>query len=715
MPSFKVSRWHLLLASCVLTLAACGGGGGDGGGGNGGGGRDDTVVGNDPDVSNCRAGVIAGFSGDFGDAPVSVTAPAEGEGGDGVGGIGEGSPGIGAGGSLGQFINTDVTVEFASGQRYGPVRVDAEKGMVTIVPCELAPPVLVTLTGAPGSGAQYFDEALRRSVSFEGLQLRSVITSFQNNAGITTFTEAMVRRAERNANTAFAPGGIAKSAAGQSSAANLKARPTPKQAWKSVADVNQAHDDVLTAVNNELPGVYRLTDLRRLPVILNENNLQNGSGVLSDNQNGIYGAVLAGAVSTAAANLGRDGSPALEVTAQLADDLSDGVIDLTKDKIPVATDQKVAYTPDTLWSFQTINATQIAREAGVGAIASSVVPIGRTLVAAKSDANGGSGLLGNGRLELIHSSDGSLRYIESADGCPTSNRVFQNVRQKKYFSAIGQDGKTFYSALFGPQLCSSRFVTSFDVDGATMASLSSSGDVVRTTDGRFFYFQPLSFTAASSFSAVNFSDETPIAIENAFEFLWTLSDSATVTRYTFEFEFGGLNPGTQAYSVDASTARPVALPDPVRQLKASGDDREFFALTSAGEVYWLKVNDASGRRDPQMTPTPVRLELPPICWISKGVVAIACDGDNYFEIKTVTDTSLPPIVDRRDAVGRPFFVPGVSGVQVIGPRQSSRKLWRSTDEIALADGAIASIDLSSPPRLITVDGALLSLEGEVVQ
>jgi len=685
-------------------LAACGGGGGDSGGGN-------EVVANDPDNQNCRPGVIAGFSGSFGDAPISVTAPSEGEGGEaGIGGIGEGSPGIGAGGSLGQFSNTDVTVEFASGQRFGPVRVDAEKGMITIVPCGLQPPALVTLTGELGSGAQYFDEALRRSVSFEGLQLRSVITSFERNAGITTFTEAMVRRAERNASTAAAP-----DMAGKSGLASLKTRATPKQAWQSIADVDRAHDDVLNTVNDQLPGVYRLTDLRRLPVILNQNTLQAGSGVLSDDQNGIYGAVLAGIVSTAAANLGREGSPALQVTAQLADDLSDGVLDLQKDKQPVASNKDIAYTPDNLWSFQTINATQVAKEAGVGVIASSIVPIGRTLVEAKSASSGGSALLGNGRLELIHNSDGSLRYIESSDGCPTTDRSFQNVRQKKYFSAIGQDGKTFYSALFGPQACSSRFVTQFDVAGAQMASLSSSGDVVRTTDGRFFYFQPLSFTAASAWSAVNFTDSTPIVIENAVEFLWALSAASTVTRYTFEFDRGLFSPGGVPFTVDAATAQPVALPDPVRQLKASGDDREFFALTSAGEVYWLKVNDSAGRRDPNLSPVPVRLDLPPICWISKGVIAIACDGDNYYELRPVTDLSLPAIVDRLDATGSRFFVPGVSGVRIVGPKRSDRKLWRSTDEISLADGAETSIELSSPARLITVDGALLTLDGQLVQ
>jgi len=695
---------HLLPLSFALVLAACGGGGSESGGDTSGG-----DVGSDPGSRNCRAGLISGFSGKFDDTPISVTAPAEGQG-DGVGGIGEGSPGIGAGGSLGQFVNTDVAVEFASGERFGPVRVDAEKGMITIVPCGLAPPALVTITGAPGSGAQYFDEALRRSLSFEGLQLRSVITSFEANAGITTFTEAMVRRAERNATSASAP------QPGGKSEATLKARPTLKKAWSNVTDVNRAHDDVLQAVNDQLPGVYRLTDLRRLPVILNENTLNQGSGALSDDQNGIYGAVLSGVVSTAAANSGREGSPALQVTAQLADDLSDGVIDLLKDNQPLASNKDIAYTPDNLWSFQTINATQTAREAGVGAIASSVVPIARTLVTAKNSSNGGSDLLRNGRLELTHNSDGSLRYTENYDGCPASDRTFQNVRQKKYFSAIGQDGKTFYSIFFGPSTCTSGFVTEFAVDGATMASLSDNGDIVRTTDGRFFYFQPLSFTAASSWFAVNFTDATPVAIESAFEFLWTLSDSAAVTRYTFEFEFDLSRIGSgQAYSVDAATARPVALPDPVRQIKSSGDDREFFALTSKNEVYWLKSVDGSGRRDPNLAPVAVRLDLPPICWISKGVIAIACDGDNHYEIRPVTESSFPAIIDRLDPVGGRLLVPGVSDVRVVGPKRSSRKLWRSTDEIALADGSINTLEFTSPARLIAVDGTLLTLDGEVIQ
>src|SRR5690606_40685984 len=63
-------------------------------------------------------------------------------------------------------------------------------------------------------------------------------------------------------------------------------------AWKDPARVQIAHDEVLAAVNDLLPGIYRLEDLTRLPVMVSQANSQANSGVLTDNQNGVYGAVL---------------------------------------------------------------------------------------------------------------------------------------------------------------------------------------------------------------------------------------------------------------------------------------------------------------------------------------------------------------------------------------------------------------------------------------
>ncbi|MBA3479854.1 MAG: hypothetical protein H0T52_15865 [Lautropia sp.] len=108
----------------------------------------------------CVPGIIAGFNGPVQDALRRVVSGNPTGGGDSPGGIGDGAGdgaagGVGVGGSLGQLINVDVTAQFASGTTFGPVRVDADtaNGMVTIVPCDLPPPVLVTVAGAiqPGS------------------------------------------------------------------------------------------------------------------------------------------------------------------------------------------------------------------------------------------------------------------------------------------------------------------------------------------------------------------------------------------------------------------------------------------------------------------------------------------------------------------------------------------------------------------------------------
>lgn len=328
------------------------------------------VIAPTPPVVDCVPGLISGFSGPLRDDVAKVlrpTSPTTGEG-EGIGGGAGtgGADGVGIGGALGQFLSVDVTVEFANGTRFGPVRTDATKGMVTLVPCNLAPPALVTFTGATGSGASYYDEGAGQVLSFEGQTLRGIVSRFDRNGGVTPFTEAMVALALSGAPTnptGFGP-----------DSAVLKAA----DSWKDAGRVQASHDAVLRAVNDLLPGIYRIEDLRRLPVIVNATNDQGSSQVLSDNQNGVYGAVVAG-LAVAARTVQATGTrPALDIQKQLASDLADGVLDRRAGATPVATAAGTGtFSYDTFGRQLTSATGATARKLGAGGLAGRVTVVQR--------------------------------------------------------------------------------------------------------------------------------------------------------------------------------------------------------------------------------------------------------------------------------------------------------------------------------------------------
>ncbi|MGH1358742.1 MAG: hypothetical protein ACRBC3_08255 [Burkholderiaceae bacterium] len=675
----RAVRPILSLASVtsIVLVAGCGGGG--------------SAVDSDAVRKDCRPGVITGFTGKFDDNPVRVVTTGEGDGGGagGVGAGGDGAAGIGAGGSLGQFVNVDVTVEFASGEKYGPVRVDEQKGMVTIVPCSLQPPALVTLTGAAGSGAKYYDEARDRDLSFEGRQLRSVITSFDKNAGLTTFTEAMVRRAERVATT--------------------KSNVSAKNAWKDLSRINAAHDEILIAINRQLPGVYRLDDLRRLPVILNAERAAAGSDALTDDQNGKYGAALAGIVSVAAANLGEEGSPALEINDQLAADLADGLLDLVDDGKSVASQKGAAYTFESFWAFQTLATTAAAKKSGTGKLASASIPFDRSYIESK-DRDGN--LIGS--VDISHGSDGVLTYKETLVGCNDIIRTVANVRQKRLLSAISGDGKTLYEAKPGASRCEIAFEHPFTVPGKSLASMDSTGSIFRTTDGRFYLFiyNP---DGSDPWWQLVADGPRPIYVSLAFGFIWTLTDAGEIHQYTYSQEDGLIfDAASRTVRPPAGTRHVVELPNPVVRIANSADNRETFALTTTGEVFWMDLRDSTGFRDPTIAPLPVSLGGSNICWISQGIVVVSCDGSFHQIARAVTDLNVPPLLDRVDENGARFFVPGTGSVFVEQPVMSQTPIWRTTDQLQFADGADLPVELSNPARLIGVDGSLRTLSGEVL-
>jgi hypothetical protein len=321
----------------------------------------------------CIPGLIAGFGGPMQDTLSRVVGQDNSGGGDAPGGIGGGdgvgdgaAGGVGVGGSLGQFVNVDVSVQFASGTSFGPVRVNSAttNGMVTLVPCDLAPPALVTVTGV--AGAQYFDEQLAAPASFVGQTLRTILTRFDRNGGVTPFTEAMVRRTLQLGGEVATDGGH-----------RLKALEKAVDSWKDAARVQIAHDEVLRSVNDLLPGIYRLEDLRRLPVIVNQTNSAQNSAVLTDNQNGVYGAVLAGLAKAAGTIQPGAETPALTTTSHFVADLADGVRDLRSSGTPVVGVGGATYNYDTFAARLTTETGATAKALGAGALKTKTVPVQR--------------------------------------------------------------------------------------------------------------------------------------------------------------------------------------------------------------------------------------------------------------------------------------------------------------------------------------------------
>ncbi len=676
-------RGSMSLAAALalaVALAACGGGGGNSAVSNSG------TAGGD-----CSPGLVKGFSGTFDDRPVTVPfTTGDGEGaGAGVGGGGDGAAGAGIGGALGQFVNVDVTAEFASGERFGPVRVDDQKGMVTIVPCSLKAPVQVVFAGAPGSGAQYFDEALGRNVSFEGKQLRTVMTSFDRNAGVTSFTEAMVKRTER---------------------LSVEAGESASSGWTNVGRVNAAHEEVKVAVNDLLPGNLRLEDLRRLPVILNGSNFTAGSAVLTDTQNGRYGAALAGFAQTGGANLGPNASPALEINRQFAQDMADGRIDLVDAGNPVIGTGPSAYTVQALWTNQTLQTTQSAQIAGSGGLRDAAVPFDSSSISATFEGLGSIGI------SVGHFSDGTLRYdlATSVANCPGGGtRRFPNVRQKAFLNAFSQDGRTFYSLfalLSGGDPCDLRVDQPFDVPGTHIVWIEPQGDFVRAADGRFFV------PGATGWQQLSLEGPRQIQVVVTQGYLWGVSDSGVLIRHAGGPEDTIPDPATQGFRLPPGLAKAVPLPSPVVLIATSDDRREIFALTASHEVYWIDVRDATGARSRVVDPKPVKLDLgKPVCWISGGLVAVGCGGGWHRTVKAISDPNAPPTV--REENPPPIgltLVPGVGGVQVSPEVPAQTPIWRSTDAVGVADGTQTVLRLTSPARLIGIDGSVRTLEGALV-
>lgn len=260
--------------------------------------------------------------------------------------------GIGIGGGPGLVRGASVTVSFSDGTVLQGARTDGS-GMVTLAPCHLksALPALIRLKGEPGS--TYYDAGSGQWASFEGQELHGLVQAFEpdRNLAVTPFTEAVYQRVLAMGTGAVAGRFVTKSTG---------------QPWQDPARIEVAHDEVLAAVNDQLPGVYRLGRLDRLPLLLDDRGDTDGSEALPKTPEGIHGAVIAGFAKAAAASRPDDPAPALAITERFAADMADGRLDdpLAGLDPSVAASTVPAYSIDSLWHGLTTRTTHVAHRSG---------------------------------------------------------------------------------------------------------------------------------------------------------------------------------------------------------------------------------------------------------------------------------------------------------------------------------------------------------------
>jgi hypothetical protein len=364
-PIPRASRWRALAAAVLATLmlAACGGGGGDGGGsatdnsaiggtggggtgggGSGGGGTPGGGGGGDPGGGGGDPGG-GGGSVDWGSVetlepnPYDFTAGdtggdsgAAGDGGTSGGGDGDG---VGAGGGLGKTLSVRIAVTRTSdGASLGSALTGPTSGLVRIKAAPGTAPVLLTMTGT--DTATYFDEGRNALVPYGPDQppLHSLVTEFDQHLGVTALTEAAYRYAINHF--------IADPEAVRAGTVPLRRDATPAElALLTPEQIQQAHEAIRAEINRALPEQHQLISIATLPTPVDGNS---GRGTVTNNRYGIIQLVTGGLALVAGQADPSLDKPALTIAGQLADDLTDGVVDgLRLDGTSVFANTRPAY------------------------------------------------------------------------------------------------------------------------------------------------------------------------------------------------------------------------------------------------------------------------------------------------------------------------------------------------------------------------------------
>ena len=235
------------------------------------------------------------------------------DGGSPGGGDGEGA---GAGGGLGKTLRSMISVmRTTDGVMLGSALTGATSGLVRIKAGPGAAPVLLTLQG--GGAATYYDEGMGTMMPLPASQeLHSLVTAFDQHLGVTTLTEAAYRYAINH--FILDPAQVTSGAVplGRTATAAELASLTPAQ-------ILLAQEAIRGEINRILPTRYQLASIATLPTPV---DVASGPGSITYNRYGIMQAVVGGLAFTAGNFNASLAQPALVMNAQLADDLTDGII-----------------------------------------------------------------------------------------------------------------------------------------------------------------------------------------------------------------------------------------------------------------------------------------------------------------------------------------------------------------------------------------------------
>lgn len=670
------------------------------------------LVGGEPE---CVPGLISGFNGEIQDAITRVVRARNGQdpggSGDAPGGTGDGASGVGIGGSLGQFVNVHVTVHVADGPTFGPVMTDSDKGMVTFVPCSLQPPLHIKFEGKPGSNAMYYDEKRKELVSFENLSVEGVATRFDRNVGVTPFTDAIVRRARALEDRQVASGGF-----------RLAKVVKASEGWKDPARLQIAHDEVRAALNDQLPGIFRLDDLTRLPVMLNKENDRAGSGVLTNNQNGIYGAVVGGFARSAAGNdVQQADAPAYRRAEQFSLDMTDGRLDQKRGNESLwSSGSEAAYDVDQFWIESSVGTGQTSRLSGDPDLSRRQGIVATSRAYEKLE----------GERTSFHSTSGLLTFVEACrwqDGkipgrddqfCKNETIAVGRFAQVQSspnagLSAISEDRRTlaiyplFLDVTTPPGTPPPRLATFHAPDGATFSAIRSG--LIFTSDGstwrvRYEHLQgPDGPFVQYTLDRVVVPAEVTRGEIGYFTY-WTVpGDLAPPLGYGI----GAAGEVIVWRLENPEMKRTMTLPVPVIQL--STDHQQVIARTQDGQVYWMNPEHATRWIEDTATgdivekpvfptpPPPIRIEdVDNACWIAMPVI-VACDG------------SASRLAYEMSSHPNAF---GYSGFDVIEGAEAIpglRPIWRALPASRFGTGRESGA--TSNGILIGVDGTLYSEDG----
>ena len=281
----------------------------------------------EPNPYNFNAGDTGGDSGAAGDGGSA-------DGGDGGG--------VGAGGGLGKTMQVRIAVARTSdGASLGAALTGATSGLVRIKAAPGTAPVLLTMSGT--DVGRYFDEGLNALVSYGPNEppLHALVTAFDQHLGVTALTEAAYRYAINH--FIADPNAIRNKTEPlrRSATAAEIARLTPEQ-------IRQAQEAIRAEINRALPDRYQLISIATLPTPVDGSS---GRGTITNNRYGIIQVVTGGLAIVAKRSDASFDRPALIIAGQLADDLTDGVVDGRRlDGTSVFENTRAAYNPLTFAS-----------------------------------------------------------------------------------------------------------------------------------------------------------------------------------------------------------------------------------------------------------------------------------------------------------------------------------------------------------------------------